>query len=102
MTQNPSCLLGPLSGVIFFLPFDIVKDPSHVGQRNESQDPLRRTFLFTLDEDDRARIDGHLRDVAEPVTFPVRVGSEDGDGPLTRGCSLKRRPDVSTAFFCSL
>ncbi len=83
--ENPPCLVGALPGVIFFFPFDIVKDPCHLGQRDEPEDPIRCVAVFTLDEDDRTCIDGHLCNVAEPVTDPLRVGSEDGDGPASRG-----------------
>jgi hypothetical protein len=66
--------------VILLLPFDVVQDTGHMGQGNEPMGPIPRVFFFTLDENDRSGIDGHLRDMAEPVTEPVRVGSEDGDG----------------------
>jgi hypothetical protein len=83
--ENPPRLVGPFPGMVLLLPLDVVKDSGHLGQGGEPQDPIGCICVFTLHEDDRGRIDSHLRDVAEPVSDPVRVCSEDGDGLYHEG-----------------
>ena len=48
--EKPSRLLSAFSGVVLFLPLDVVKDTGHMGQSDKSEYPIRYVSLFALYE----------------------------------------------------
>ncbi len=78
--KKPICLFGPFPGMVPLSSFDIVKNPGHMRQQDDSPNRLGRVGPLTLNEDEGSRIDGHLCDMAQSVARPFRVGPNDSDG----------------------
>ncbi len=88
--ENPPRLIGPQAGVFLFLPPDVVQDTGHVRQGDKPADLLRCPPRIALDENDGARVHGHLGRMAHPVADAVGTRFHHGNGPPDQGVPLEQ------------